>query len=98
MFGSTIGLIFSGVLLDLTNFRWNFFCILFIHLINNLYIISYVKKVIEIKEPIISWKNFYRTFFVWKDIRDSVQTLFKPREFNQRKYLLLALLGLLLSM
>jgi PCFT/HCP family folate transporter-like MFS transporter 1/3 len=94
MFGSTIGLILSGILLDLTNFQWNFFFILLIHLINILYIIFYVKEVIQMKDDILSWKNL----FVWNEIRNSFRIIFKQRKFNQRKYLILALIGLLLNM
>ena len=98
MFGSTIGLIVSGILLDLTNFQWNCFVILTIHLINIFYIIFYVEEVIEEQERMISCSNFYRSLFVWNDIRNSWKIICKKRRFNQRKYLLLALIGLLFSM
>lgn len=98
MFGSTIGLILSGILVDLTNFQFCFLFIIFIHLINIIYIIFYVKEVIEIKQNILTWKNFYESLFICNDIKDSYRILFKQREFHQRKYLLLALFGLLFSM
>lgn len=98
MFGSTIGLIVSGILLDLTNFQWNCFVILTIHLMNIFYIIFYVEEVIEEQERMISCSSFYRSLFVWNDIRNSWKIICKKRRFNQRKYLLLALIGLLFSM
>jgi MFS family permease len=98
MFGSTIGLILSGILVDLMNFQFSFLIIIFIHLINIIYIIFYVKEVIQIKENILIWKNFYKSLCIYNDIKDSYRILFKQREFYQRKYLLLALIGLLFSM
>ena len=53
MFGSTIGLILSGILLDLTNFQWNCLVILLIHLTIILYIIFYVKEVIQDQQRIV---------------------------------------------
>lgn len=98
MFGSTMGLMISGILLDLTNFQWNCVVILSIHLMNIFYIIFYVPEVIEEQERMISCRNFYRSLFVWNDIRNSWKIIWKKRRFNQRKYLLLALIGLLFSM
>ncbi|CAF4744032.1 unnamed protein product [Rotaria magnacalcarata] len=98
MFGSTIGLILSGILMDLTNFQYCFLFIIFVHCINIIYITFYVKEVIPTRQNIKSFKNFYKTLFFYNDIRDAFRVLFKPREFNQRKYLLLAIFGLLCSM
>ena len=98
MFGSTIGLILSGILLDLTNFQWNCFVILSIHVMNIVYIVFFVQEVIDKQERMISCTSFYRSLFVWNDIRNSWRAICKKRRFNQRKYLLLALIGLLLSM
>ncbi|CAM4876461.1 unnamed protein product [Rotaria socialis] len=97
MFGSTIGLILSGILIDLTNFQYCFLFIIFVHCINIIYITFYVKEVIPTRQNIKSFKNFYETLFFYNDIRDAFRVLFKPREFNQRKYLLLAIFGLLCS-
>ncbi|CAF2512058.1 unnamed protein product [Rotaria sp. Silwood2] len=97
MFGSTIGLILSGILIDLTNFQYCFLFIIFVHLINIIYIIFNVKEVIQPKDNMKSYKNFYEILFFCNDIKDSFRVLFKQREFNQRKYLLLAIFGLLSS-
>ncbi|CAF1202598.1 unnamed protein product [Rotaria sp. Silwood1] len=97
MFGSTIGLILSGILIDLTNFQYCFLFIIFIHFINIIYIIFYVKEVIHPNENIKLYKNFYEILFFCNDIKDSCRVLFKQREVNQRRYLLLALFGLLCS-
>ncbi|CAF0974990.1 unnamed protein product [Adineta steineri] len=97
MFGSTIGSILSGILLDLTNFQLNFIFIIFIHFINIIYIIIYVKEVLPMKENIFLWKNFTKTLFIWNDIKDSFKILFRKRKFHQRKYLLLTLTALLCS-
>lgn len=98
MFGSTVGLIFSGILIDLINFQYCFLFIIFIHMMNIIYIIFYVKEVISTKEKIRTPKHFSEISFFYSDIKDSVRIVFKQREFNQRNYLLLAIFGLLCSM
>ncbi|CAF0828517.1 unnamed protein product [Rotaria sordida] len=71
MFGSTIGLILSGILIDLTNFQYCFLFISFIHFINIIYIIFYVQEVIQQKQNIKSYKNFYEILFFCYDIKNS---------------------------
>lgn len=95
LFGSTIGLILSGPLLDRFNFATVFTIVITIHLVNILYIIIYVREVIETQNDLLSWQNFYQSLYIWKDIRQSFRLIIKPRQGNQRKYLLLALCGLL---
>ena len=97
LFGSTIGLIVSGPLLDWFHFATVFSIVIIIHLVNILYIIFYVREVIEIENDLFSWKNLHQSLYIWKDIRQSFRVLIKSRERNQRKYLLLALCGLLVS-
>ena len=98
MFGSTVGLILSGILLDLTSFQFSFLFIIFVHIINIIYIIFYVKEVIQTKAEIKSWKNIYEIVCFCNDIKDSLRITFKQRKLHQRRYLLLALFGLLCSM
>lgn len=98
IFGSGIGLMLSGILIDLTNFQYCFLFIIFIHFINIIYIIFNIEEVIQTKEKILSFKNCYETLCFCDGIKNAFHVLFKPRHFNQRKYLLLAILGLLCSM
>ena len=98
MFGSTFGLLASGFLLDLTNFQLIFVLIIVLHLLNMVYIFFGVREVIPIDETLSPWKHFYGSLFIWNNVRDSFRMLCKRREHQQRKCLLLALLGLLCSM
>lgn len=98
LFGSTFGLILSGILLDFIDFDLIFSLIIFLHLINICYIVFFVDEIIERGEKRFSWKDFCRNFNIFRDLRDSFRILVKPREKNRRKFLLLALGGLLLSM
>ncbi|UJR30474.1 hypothetical protein I4U23_018007 [Adineta vaga] len=93
MFGSTIGLILSGILLDWIGFQWNFILIICLHLINIVYIQFYVDEVCIIQRNVFTWKNFYENLSIEKEIKDSFRILFKRRKFHQRRYLLLALGG-----
>ena len=98
LFGSTLGLLSSGFLLELLKFPMIFLLIIGLHLINIVYIVFYVDEVIQLEEEISSWKNFHQSLCIWKDIRASFRMLVKPRDGQQRRFLLLALLGLLGSM
>ena len=98
LFGSTIGLIFSGFLLDFIDFPSIFLLIIGLHIINILYIIVFVDEIIDTHQSSWSLKRFCHDLSICKEIHQSFFVLIKPREKQRRKYLLLSLIGLLLSL
>lgn len=98
MFGSTIGLVLSGVLLELVGFQLNFLLVIGIHLVTIAYIRFCLEEVIPRSKDVFVWKEFYGNLAVWDDVKESMRVLFKRRKCRRRRYLLWSLAGLLCSM